>query len=217
MNYDVMAMRFTTVLQKRGMRQVDLARALDLPPSLINHYVKGNSMPNIETAVKLAQVLQVPVEWLFGLEDDTLNQSSFLASNLELLITIVFQQNIKRAASCFNMSEQTLSSILLKTYTPQIEELNAICEYLAISNDVLVHIDLKSRQGKKELERFCAFQRYLLTNDEQANINRKEDMEYIIKHLESLNTLALHKIKEYTQDIYAQKKYHMTSNHKLHP
>lgn len=217
MDYDVMAKRFTTVLQKRGMRQVDLARALDLPPSLINHYVKGNSMPSIETAVKLAQVLEVPVEWLFGLEDDTLSQSSFLASNLELLITIVFQQNINLAADCFNMSEQTLSGILSMTYTPQAAELNAICEYLAISNDILVHIDLKSSQGKKELERFCAFQRYLLTNDEQVNINRKEDMEYIITHLDVLNTLALHKIKEYTQDIYAQKKYHAANNHKLHP
>ena len=54
----------------RQMTQVDLARAIGLPPSSIAHFESGNRKPSFDNLRKLANALNVTTDYLVGRADD---------------------------------------------------------------------------------------------------------------------------------------------------
>ena len=54
----------------RQMTQVDLARAIDLPPSSIAHFESGARKPSFDNLRKLANALNVTTDYLVGRADD---------------------------------------------------------------------------------------------------------------------------------------------------
>ncbi len=52
------------------MTQVDLARAIGLPPSSIAHFESGNRKPSFDNLRKLANALNVTTDYLVGRADD---------------------------------------------------------------------------------------------------------------------------------------------------
>ena len=54
----------------RQMTQVDLARAIGLPPSSIAHFESGNRKPSFDNLRKIANALNVTTDYLVGRADD---------------------------------------------------------------------------------------------------------------------------------------------------
>ena len=58
------AARLTALLQQKHMEQKKLAQAVGVTPQAVNRWVKGQSEPTSEMAVKMASVLGVTAGWL---------------------------------------------------------------------------------------------------------------------------------------------------------
>lgn len=56
----VMANNLNELLKKKGKRQVDLVRALDIPESTLRSYFKGENYPRLDNQQKLADYFNVP-------------------------------------------------------------------------------------------------------------------------------------------------------------
>ena len=62
--------RLLLARQWKGMSQEDLEGSARLGKGLIHRYENGKSDPSMEVIVKLAETLEVSVDWLLGLVDE---------------------------------------------------------------------------------------------------------------------------------------------------
>ena len=70
MKYPTIALRFSDILNLRGIRARELAEKADMTESAISHYVNGNRVPGNKTATKLGKILDVNPLWLMDLSAD---------------------------------------------------------------------------------------------------------------------------------------------------
>lgn len=61
--------RLKKILKDKGLTQLWLSQQLNVYPSNVNSWVKGIAEPDIETIKKISKILDVPVDYLFGLID----------------------------------------------------------------------------------------------------------------------------------------------------
>lgn len=77
-------MEFKDVLRRlmlrNGLKNLDLAAALNLAPSTISNYITGKKFPNKSTLLDIAQYFKVTVDDLLGSEDQRSNNSSNIVS-----------------------------------------------------------------------------------------------------------------------------------------
>ena len=52
-----------------GKTQIEIARAVNVSKQCINDYKTGKSLPSLETFIALCKYLDVPSDYLLGLED----------------------------------------------------------------------------------------------------------------------------------------------------
>ncbi len=55
----------------RGLSQASLAKKADVPPSAISHFEAGERKPSFETLRRLAEALEVTIDFLLGRIDET--------------------------------------------------------------------------------------------------------------------------------------------------
>lgn len=67
------AKRLKEALNKKGLKQIDLARMTGLPKSAISQYIAGKIEPKQDKLYILARALEVDVLWLMGAEDTFIN------------------------------------------------------------------------------------------------------------------------------------------------
>lgn len=58
--------RLKTLREERGFTQQHLAEVLNLTPSAVSHYENGTNEPTIETLIRMADILNVSVDYLVG-------------------------------------------------------------------------------------------------------------------------------------------------------
>lgn len=58
--------RLKSARNVRGLSQMDLASKAGLPPTSISHFEAGTRKPSFDNLRRLAQVLQVPSDYLLG-------------------------------------------------------------------------------------------------------------------------------------------------------
>lgn len=58
--------RLKEVLDKKGLRAVDLMDMTDVPKSAISFYLAGKSQPKADRLYKIAQALDISEAWLLG-------------------------------------------------------------------------------------------------------------------------------------------------------
>jgi len=60
--------KISELRKEKGWSQSDLAKAVDASRDIIGKYERGEHSPSIEMATKLAEVLEVTVDYLLGKE-----------------------------------------------------------------------------------------------------------------------------------------------------
>lgn len=56
--------RLTEVIKQSGMTQTAIAKALNITPSSIAHYIKGDKMPALDTLANLCKLLDVDTNYI---------------------------------------------------------------------------------------------------------------------------------------------------------
>ena len=62
--------RLKIVIKHDYKTQKNFAKAVGMMESTLAGYLKGTSFPNLPTLIKIAQVADVSLDWLFGLTED---------------------------------------------------------------------------------------------------------------------------------------------------
>jgi len=70
--------RISQVRKEKGMSQEQLAKALEATPTTVGRYERDEVKPSIEVAVKIAQILEVSLDYLTGSSIDYLKDKSML-------------------------------------------------------------------------------------------------------------------------------------------
>ena len=66
---DVFVQRLRQALKERGMSQSELARRIGVRTPTINQYLRKRKFPMMTTAVKIADALDVSLDWLCGVKE----------------------------------------------------------------------------------------------------------------------------------------------------
>lgn len=56
--------RLAEAIRLSGMSQTDIAKKLNLSPSAISHYVKGDKMPALDTLANLCKLLDADTNYI---------------------------------------------------------------------------------------------------------------------------------------------------------
>lgn len=64
----VFSERLKELRQKKGLTQQEIADLLHVNRVTYTNWEKGNREPNFETIIKIADLLEVSLDWLFGRE-----------------------------------------------------------------------------------------------------------------------------------------------------
>lgn len=73
---DIFKKRLKQLREKKGVTQKDVADAIGATAQSIIAYEKGERIPNIDKAAKIARYFGVSLDWLCGLLDDTANATN---------------------------------------------------------------------------------------------------------------------------------------------
>ncbi len=79
-----LAKRIRSKREKRGLKQQDIANALNVSPQAVSKWERGENAPDIAILGPLAKLLDVSVDWLLGARDEGLDvfQASVLVSSI---------------------------------------------------------------------------------------------------------------------------------------
>ena len=67
---DIFTVRFKEVIDSEDIKQADLASKVGIARQCITDYKSGKSFPSIQTLSALCRALDIPSDYLLGLEDD---------------------------------------------------------------------------------------------------------------------------------------------------
>ncbi len=62
--------RVIEVIKNSGLTQVELARRLNIKHQNISQYLKGESLPSLDTLANLCQILDVSADYILCLSND---------------------------------------------------------------------------------------------------------------------------------------------------
>lgn len=62
--------RFNEILKLQKVKQIDIAKALNISKQCVNDYTTGKSKPSIDTLFELCKFLDVSSDYLLGLSDE---------------------------------------------------------------------------------------------------------------------------------------------------
>ena len=138
--------RMYTVIQKRGIRQSELAKITGTTRQTINSYIHGRHQMRLEAIVLIASALHVSVDYLLGL-----NKKEEVASQ-QYLDVWALSKNLKEALNNRELGKEkfaketkiaisTLYQILKGDRLPSIDTFCAIARVLNVSADTLLNKD----------------------------------------------------------------------------
>lgn len=135
--------RMYTVIQKRGIRQSELAKITGTTRQTINSYIHGRHQMRLEAIVLIASALHVSMDYLLGLSDkeETDSQQYFdvwaFSKNLKK-VPNSREQSGENFAKEVKIAASTLYQILKGDCLPSVKTFYAIVKVLNVSADTLL-------------------------------------------------------------------------------
>lgn len=72
--------RLRQLMKEKGVTQTELASLLGISRQSFSAYCNGNTQPNIENTVKMAEYFGVSVDYLFGLTDEIIKVDYYISA-----------------------------------------------------------------------------------------------------------------------------------------
>lgn len=73
-----MGERIVLVLKQNKMSQRDLAKALGVSSNTVNRWIKKGMMPDSDKIEKIAEILNTPIDYLYGKTDDSTKRAKYI-------------------------------------------------------------------------------------------------------------------------------------------
>lgn len=151
--------RIVELRKQRGLTQAELARSIGISRSALSLYEIEKREPDIETLNKLASLLEVPVGYILGNEQEVIDYANYTMSTPEFALD--FKMKIRSLMAEQKMSEVEFSertgfnyeekdSYLYGNRIPSIEDLIKIAAALNVSTDYLLDISKRKRISAEE-------------------------------------------------------------------
>jgi transcriptional regulator with XRE-family HTH domain len=131
---DTFPTRLRQLVKEKGVTQAELASLLGISRQSFSAYCDGNTQPNIENTVKMAEYFGVSVDYLFGLSDirATDPATKSLCESLGLSDAAVYLlQNDSRVSKVINSLTAQHATALFSCDDPKVEPMESIFELLS--------------------------------------------------------------------------------------
>lgn len=128
--------RMYTVIQKRGIRQSELAKITGTTRQTINSYIHGRHQMRLEAIVLIASALHVSVDYLLGL-----NKKEEVASQ-QYLDVWALSKNLKEILNNREQSKEKFAKEIKKG--DRLPSIDTFCRIVRVSNvsaDTLLNKD----------------------------------------------------------------------------
>lgn len=138
------AKRLKEIREKRGLKQVELAKILNASPQTVSAYekaeiaTKAGKNPTLESAIDIAKKLGVSLDWLCGIEDNERKNKTYGDAARDLILI---------SKMCGNYFDTNRSYLR--------EDSKEYCEYpsLVIGNETLEKFISKWKEVKELLDK----------------------------------------------------------------
>ena len=94
-----LAKRIRGQREKRGLKQQDVANALNVSPQAVSKWERGENAPDVAVLTPLSRVLGVTVDWLLGACDEALDV--FEASVFVSSVAAAYEKSLNMRARDF--------------------------------------------------------------------------------------------------------------------
>ena len=113
--------RISSLRKEKGLKQIDLAKELNVSRQIISYYETGTRMPNVEDIVILSEILNTSTDYLLGLSDAETNDKDiqFICDYTGLNESSVRTLNRFKDVCDFNFLN---SMILNLSFTSEIDD-----------------------------------------------------------------------------------------------
>lgn len=78
--------------EERGLTQKELAKGMELSPSMISMYEAGGSYPSVEILIRLSHYFRVSTDYLLGVSDSNGYDFSGLTDEQAVLVNELIRQ-----------------------------------------------------------------------------------------------------------------------------
>ena len=129
------AERIKSSRKSKGFTQVELAENMGISPMTIRRWEWGERTPNAELIPKLAEVLDVSVEYLMGLNDEK-NVMKRLLENISSQETFrEIKSTSEKSHSCFEMDywSDVVDSALAVAFSGDIQKIKEVHRMLKLA------------------------------------------------------------------------------------
>lgn len=96
---------------KRGFSQTQLAQKISKSKAVISRYESNQQMPTLETLVDLAQLYNVSLDYLVGIDKCSLLTNGLSVNQIKILDTLIFEFHQRTTPAVNGMSAQQLQII----------------------------------------------------------------------------------------------------------
>ena len=89
--------RIRQAMNEKRIKQADLVRATGISKSTISGYLSGRYIPRQSSIYKLAQALNVSIEWLMGFDAQKYSSKDYYYEKCIVLLNSLDDEKIKKA------------------------------------------------------------------------------------------------------------------------
>lgn len=82
-------MNLKELRKKRGISQIEIAKAIDIPQTSYSRYEQGICDPSISTLIKLADFFNISIDTLVGRKTDMINLNLLDSTRKELVLGVI--------------------------------------------------------------------------------------------------------------------------------
>lgn len=112
--------RLKSEIKRKGLNNNKLAKHLGIHPNTVSRWIKEERLPDIYTAIRIADVLECPLEWLITGKDErvqmTLNQVGELSEEdqqkLQGRIPMLTLDEVDQIITFMEQSDETRKKVL---------------------------------------------------------------------------------------------------------
>ena len=167
--------RIFAIAKEKGMQQKELAKQLDIPPSVLSDWKSGRLKPSVEMICNIAELFDVSIDYLLKGEASQPRLESFTERVLALIQEKGTTKN--KLLTDLGLNHNSFGDWAKKQQAPSSETVVKIADYFGVTTDYLLkgetsqpRLENREDTGMAQERRFAA-----LPNNQKLRALRREE------------------------------------------
>ncbi len=155
MSSETFALRFKEAREKKNITIKALQPLVGASPSALNGYATGKTLPPLEVAIRIAQGLDVSLDWLCGLRDDVSDNGQMTTGKLVRILSCLLttQTSIKpnkKAAHFDKWNDGSVTISIDQEDIPAIMDFASWASFMALYSNGTIEDEMYSAWLEKK-------------------------------------------------------------------